>query len=348
MTSPPARRRATMADVARAAGVSVMSVSYTYGRPERVSAEVRVKVREAAERLGYRGPHPGARSLRTGRAGSLGVVLGERLTYAFDDPEATRFLSGVASVCLEHQVGMTLLPVTGDEHDVERVLEAAVDGFVIWTTVDDNPVLDAVVATGRPAAVLGGPARPGVSLVSIDDRAAAAAVGAVAFAGASRPAVLSFPLDGSRRAHVVRGPDTGAVSFSVTRHRLQGYRDAAGGLGLDWSDVQVVVASRNDGVEGEALVGDLLGSPDAPDAIAAMSDELALGALGAAGTHGVAVPGLLSVTGWDDTPAAAPADLTTVAQSLHEQGARCAHLALGNRPAGDAPAWRLLVRGTTR
>src|SRR4051794_41965932 len=91
--------RPTMADVARTAGVSPMTVSYTYSRPARVSAAAAAKVRAAAAELGYPGPHPAARSLRRGRAGSLGFVLGERLTYAFDDPQAARFLSGVAEAC---------------------------------------------------------------------------------------------------------------------------------------------------------------------------------------------------------------------------------------------------------
>src|ERR687892_429100 len=117
------RRRPTMRQVAEAAGVSVMTVSYAYAQPERVSADAATRVRAAAERLGYPGPHPGARSLRRGRAGSLGVVLGERLTYAFEDPQATRFLAGVAEVCAAQRVGLTLVPITGAGDDVERVAE---------------------------------------------------------------------------------------------------------------------------------------------------------------------------------------------------------------------------------
>src|SRR3954454_6102280 len=143
MSPRDARRRPTMRQVAEAAGVSVMTVSYAYAQPERVSAEAATRVRAAAERLGYPGPHPGARSLRSGRAGALGVVLGERLTYAFDDPQATRFLAGIADVCARHGLGLTLLPTTGEPGDVARVAEATVDGFVLWTTVDDDPVLDA-------------------------------------------------------------------------------------------------------------------------------------------------------------------------------------------------------------
>src|SRR4051812_49760876 len=187
----PRTRRPTMAQVAQAAGVSVMTVSYVYSRPDRVSADTAARVRSAAVELGYPGPHPGARSLRRGRAGSLGVVFGERLSYAFDDPQAARFLAGVAEVCAAEAVGLTLVPTTGQDTDVARVADAAVDGFVIWTTTDDDPVLDAVAGTGLPAVIHAGPHRPGLPVVGIDDRAAAAAIGRIAFAGARRPVVLS-------------------------------------------------------------------------------------------------------------------------------------------------------------
>src|SRR3954453_5544499 len=196
--SPPVARP-TMAQVARAAGVSVMTVSYAYSQPQRVSAEAAAKVRAAAAKLGYPGPHPGARSLRRGRAGSLGIVLGEPLTYAFEDPQAARFLAGVAAVCATERVGLTLVPITGATDDVDRVAEAAVDGFVVWTTADDDPVVRAVAAPGLPTVVHAGPGHRGLAVVGIDDRAAAGAIGALAFAGARRPAVISFPLDRGRR-----------------------------------------------------------------------------------------------------------------------------------------------------
>jgi DNA-binding LacI/PurR family transcriptional regulator len=343
------RRRPTMTDVARAAGVSAMTVSYAYSRPERVAEATAAKVRRAARRLGYPGPHPGARSLRRGRAGSLGVVLGEPLTYAFEDPQAARFLAGVAGVCATERVGLTLVPITGAAADVDRVAEAAVDGFVVWTTADDDPVVDAVAATGLPAVVHAGPGDRGLPVVGIDDRAAARAIGAEAFAVARRPAVLSFPLDRARRGAAIHGLDPAAATFPVTRRRLEGLRDASLATGGAWGRVPVLVCSRNSAAEGEAAADELLGRPDAPDAIAAMSDELALGALRAAARRGVPVPEALAVTGWDDTEAAAPAGLTTVAQSLHDQGARCAQLALGADAIGVHEAsWRIVRRTSTR
>ena len=336
-----------MAQVARAAGVSTMTVSYAYSQPGRVSASCAARVRSAAAKLGYPGPHPGARSLRRGRTGTLGVVLGEHLAYAFDDPQATRFLAGVAEVCAAEAIGLMLVPATGRADDSQRIVEAAVDGFVVWTTADDDPVLDAVVATGLPAVVHGGPGREGVPVVSIDDRAAARAIGAAAFTGAHRLAVLSFPLDRDRRSLVLAGPDPQDATFPVTRHRLEGLRDACGDLGRSWSEVLVAVCSANDLALGAAHAAGLLRSPDAPDAIAAMSDELALGALQAARAAHLPVPEALAITGWDDTAAAAPAGLTTVRQSLRDQGAQCARRALGHADE-HRPEWQIVRRRTSR
>jgi DNA-binding LacI/PurR family transcriptional regulator len=319
--------RPTMSDVARAAGVSVMTVSYTYSRPARVSQQAAAKVRAAAAELGYPGPDPTARSLRRGRVGSVGVVLGEPLAYAFDDPQAARFLAGVAGVCAADRAGLTLVPITGAADDVERIAEAVVDGFVVWTTADDDPVVDAVAATGRPAAVHGGPER-GLPVVTIDNRAAARAIGAIAFAHARRPAVLSFPLDRRRESRMLLDPDPASATFPITRERLAGYREATS------RPLTVAVAERNSAAEGARLAAALLNAPEPPDAIAAMSDELALGALRAAPN----VP----ITGWDGSEAAVQAGLTTVWQSLHDQGAECARIALGQPPSADPPAWRIV------
>lgn len=179
--------RPTMADVAVAAGVSVMSVSYAYNQPGRVSDATKERIRAAAERLGYSGPHRAAQSLRSGKTNNLGVVLTEKLTYSFENAQARAFLSGIAEACLATDTGLVLLPNSRMGVDLDRVRDAHVDGFVLWTTVVDDPVLDIVVDTGKPVCIQGGPRHPGTRLVGIDDREAAQAVGAAGVRGACRP-----------------------------------------------------------------------------------------------------------------------------------------------------------------
>jgi DNA-binding LacI/PurR family transcriptional regulator len=341
-------KRVTLAQVAELAGVSVMTASYTYNRPDRVSEQARSKVLAAAARLGYAGPDASARSLRRGTTLSLGVVLGEHLNYAFDDPGAVSFLAGVAEVCADHGYGMTILPITGGAEDAARITDAAVDGFIVWTTDDDDPVVSAVRAMKRPAVVHGGPAVPGLGLVSIDNRAAARAVGALAFAGARRPAVVSMPTSRERVSVISRAPDVAGASFAVTRHRLEGYRLAAEDVGIAWRDVVVAVCARNDAAEAEELASTLLASSEPPDAIAAMSDQQAAGVVRAIRAAGRAIPDDVAVTGWDDVPVASELGLTTVAQSLRDQGTACARAALGGEVPPHTASWSVVRRGSTR
>lgn len=341
-------RRATLAQVAELAGVSTMTASYTFGRPERVSAASREKVLAAARALGFTAPDPSARSLRRGRAGALGVVLGEHLTYAFDDPQATAFMAGVAEVCAEQGQAMTILPVTDATTDVARISAAAVDGYVLWTTEDGAPVVDAAVATGRPVVVHSGPAVAGAHVVGIDNRAAARAIGRLVFAGGTVPAVLSFPLTGAREAAVVAGPDPEGATFPVTRERLLGFRDAAADVGADWADVLVAVCSTNDAREARAMTHELLSRADRPDALATMSDELASGAFRAIEAAGLHVPADVALTGWDDAEAARAQGITSVAQSMREQGAACARYALAGTSADFTDQWQIVERASTR
>src|SRR4028119_671094 len=90
------RRRATLKEVAAEVGGSPATVSNAYNRPDKPSEEGRERAMEAARRLGCAGPDPTARGLRRGRAGAIGVLYADRLSYAFADPAAVLFFEGVS------------------------------------------------------------------------------------------------------------------------------------------------------------------------------------------------------------------------------------------------------------
>jgi len=340
-----------MADVANDAGVSVMTVSYTYSTPHRVAAATRARVVESAQRLGYSGPDPSARSLRQGRSNNLAVVVGEGLLYAFEDPQSSRFLAGVAAVCLEYGQNLVLLPAHGDERDAARIRDTPADAFILWTRVFGGNVLDAVLASNRPVAIQGRapdglPDRADVHVVGIDDRAAAAAVAASTFAGAQAPVVLSFPLTPDDESKIIYGPNADDIVFPVTRDRLRGIEDACRGLGIPWKSVAVLPV-RNHRADARPLVEALFSGAQRPDAVVALSDELALAAVDVASSRGLAVPGDVAVSGWDDSAEGGASGLTSVHQSLEEQGRQCALLALGHLEHAVNPAWSLVPRGST-
>lgn len=321
-----------------------MTVSYCYSQPDRVAADTLRRVLDVAEALGYQGPDPTARSLRRRHNGAIGVVLGEHLAYAFEDPQARRFLAGVSEVCRERGVGLNLIPTTGEDGDVERVRSASVDGYIVWTTVEDDPVLSVLGGADKPVAVHGGPAVSGTDVVTIDNRASARALASQVFAGRARPSVLSFPFGRDRRARLETGPDPAGVAYPVTRERLLGVYDHCRDVGIDLGALPVALVGRNDRAEAAATADLLL---DVSDAVVAMSDQLALAVLDAAHRRGLRVPADLAVGGWDDGPNAERAQLTTITQSLFDQGRDCALIALGDRgPEAPAP-WHVTVRHST-
>src|SRR5690348_14633442 len=112
----------TLRTVAEEAGVSVSTVSNAYNRPDQLSSEVRERVLETAKRLGYPGPNPAARSLRSQRAGAIGLLFTEQLSYAFSDPYSVGMLAGLAEVAEQYRTGLLLIPL--EHFDAGRPEEA--------------------------------------------------------------------------------------------------------------------------------------------------------------------------------------------------------------------------------
>jgi DNA-binding LacI/PurR family transcriptional regulator len=318
-------------DVATRAGVSVGSASQAFNRPELVSERVRTRVLEAAQALGYAGPDPAARRLRTGRAGALGVIFSERLRYQFTDPAAPAFLGGVADGMEGAHLGLLLIPDSRyREKTAETVRAAAVDGFIVYSAVRNDARVEAALARGLPVVTVDQPRDTATPFIGIDDRAAArTAAGHLRDLGHTRVAVLSFVTAIDREGRLV---------LEIAQDRLAGYEE---GLGESWDERLVRTCRPNATEPARRAALELLGEPEPPTAILAMSDVLALGALQAASELGIRVPQELSVVGFDDSPAAtfATPALTTVAQP-HEEKGRLAAEWLLEAIAGEHPRRR--------
>src|SRR5512138_2947856 len=141
------KQRVRLRDVAERAGVSVGSASNAFSRPELVSDDVRARVLAAAAALGYAGPDPAGRRLRTGRAGAVGLIFSERLRYQFTDPAAPAFLGGVALSLEGANLGLLLVPDSRRRDETaQAVRNAAVDGFIVYSAVRSDPRVEAALA----------------------------------------------------------------------------------------------------------------------------------------------------------------------------------------------------------
>lgn len=349
------RRRVTISDVASALGVAVSTVSNAYNRPDQLSTELRARVLDMAAQLGYAGPDPVARSLRQQRAGAVGVLFAERLSYAFTDPAAVLVLDGIASTLESSSLGLLLVPGRADT--TTTVQRALVDGFIVYSMLEEDPLVAAALARRIPTVLLDQPPRAGVPSITVDDvDGARQAAEHLLGLGHRRFAIitdrLTEPLVST--AAPVSLHEQAMHTFFVTQLRFQGYRQALEQAGLRWDDVQIHECAENSEADGAAAMEGLLAGSPQPTAVLCITDRLALGALTAAQQAGLDVPGDVSIVGFDDIPPAAQASppLTTIRQEHREKGLLAGQalvaLLTGEAVAQSAPLpVQLVIRGTT-
>lgn len=345
-----------MKEVAAEVGVSPATVSNAYNRPDQLSPELRERVFEAARRLGYSGPDAMARGLRRRRAGAVGVLYEDRLSYAFADPAAVLFLQGVSVATEEAGLGLLLLSgAPGEKRDPEAISGAVVDGFVVYSMSDEDLLVDAVLERRLPVVLVDQPRVSGLPFVGIDDGGAArAAAEHLVGLGHRRFGVVSFALAHEPTGGLADAERQKVTTYSVTRSRLRGYAAAIEAAGLSWNDVPVYEHFESAPKEGRKAAESLLTQESRPTAILALSDQLALGVLDAARRLGLSVPEDVSVVGFDDVPDAARATppLTTVHQPHVEKGLLAGRLLIAQLRdeellSPELLPTRLVVRGST-
>jgi DNA-binding LacI/PurR family transcriptional regulator len=351
---PRSRRNATLASLASELGVSRTTVSNAYNRPDQLSPQLRQRVLDTARLLGYPGPDPMARSLRTRQAGAVGLIFTEKLSYAFRDPAAVAFLEGMALACEHAGAGLLLVPAApGGLPDPGIVHRAAVDGFVVYSMPDDDPYLAAVLERPLPAVIVDEPVGvPGVDWVGLDDRAACAEIGRhLAALGHRRVGVIASRLTVSRHdGPADLGRQRSAV-YAVERLRLAGLADGLAAGGVRWADVPVEERFDNSAAAGASAATALLDRHPDLTALACTTDVFALAALEVARQRGLRVPVDLAVTGFDDVREAAAAGLTTVRQPMLDKGRAAGRLLLDEDDRVDARRLQLptelVIRSST-
>lgn len=343
--------RVTMKDIAEVVGVSVMTVSNAFNRPDQLSAGLRQRILDRATKMGYSGPDAAARHLRSGRTNCYGVVFAEKLSYAFSDPFASVWLTAFTRVMEEHHASVLLLSVPATDA-AAAVRDASIDGLA--------GLCQDVVATqqardrGLPTVVCSfddDRDRPG-GYVIIDDYAAGKDVAAhLRRLGHERICVLV------EDARLAGGPDrvpdadlrTLRAGRSAGRvdlvRRIRGLLD-----GLAGASVELFVAGPNSRASGFEAAGPIMDTHVRPTALIATSDIMALGFADACAERGLAVGADISVAGFDDIPEAARAGLTTIHQPVADKGRLAAELLLDpeREPRRIVLPHHLVVRSSTQ
>jgi DNA-binding LacI/PurR family transcriptional regulator len=319
-----------LAAVAALAGVSRSTASLAFSGAGPVAESTRARVLAAAEHLNYGGPDPRAQSLRRGRSGIIGVVMEERIREAFSDPINIAMLDGLADEIGASGAGLLLLTETGAGQ--LGMASAPIDAVVL---IGCSTRLDESVAVlrqrGMPIVAIEAPPMAGVLAIDLENRAGSeSAARQLERLGHNRIAVVALPLEQSHEAGILP-PDWRQVSTSdVALQRLLGVADV-------YDDFAGYVASTSSIEAGtEAGLELLREGPLRPTAVVAQSDLLAMGVIRAAEQLGLAVPGDLSVIGFDGARIDSGYDLTTMVQPATQKG-RAAGRAVNDMLAGRPP-----------
>jgi DNA-binding LacI/PurR family transcriptional regulator len=298
-----------MKTVADKVGVSSMTVSNAFSRPDQLSPALRERILATADELGYVGPDPAARTLARGTAGTIGLLLTESLPHAFTDEVSTTFLAAIAAELAPSGLALTLLTASGTG-DVMPARDVAMDGALVYSCRSDSDAVQWLRKRRLPLVYVDQAPTPGIPSVNVDDRAGArAAAQHLVDLGHRRFGILTVGED---------KPTGRDLDWYVARQRRLGWTDALHAAGATYTLVQRRHCNPEEGYAGAK---ELLAS-DPPTALLCISDAFAAGAMLACDDLGIRVPDELSVVGFDDAPLAPrlrPA-LTTVRQDITAKG----------------------------
>ncbi|GAA2351217.1 LacI family DNA-binding transcriptional regulator [Saccharopolyspora halophila] len=323
----------TSRDVARLAGVSQMTVSRVLQDSDRVAAQTREKVLEAMREAGYR-PHAAARTMRTRRTSTIGVVVAD-----ITNPFYPQLLEAVSTALKSAGQRMVLWNGPDGAGALESLDEGTVDGLIFTTVTEASAQLAEAVERGEPIALL----HRGLDELDCDQVT-------TDNTGGGRAVADYLIAAGHRRIGFLAGPELP----STARHREHGFRDRLVELGQALDEFLVVPGGFAHDMARAAMRG-LLALDDPPTAVFCANDLTALGAVDGAVSAGKRVPDDVWVVGYDDIALTAwdSYDITTVRQPIAEMARAAVDLLLervedrGLAARKRCFASELVVRGST-
>jgi LacI family transcriptional regulator, galactose operon repressor len=333
-------RPATLRDVAAAAQVHPATASRALNPETRllVSEDTARRVTAAAAKLGYR-PNPVARSLRTRRSYTVGVLIPDLNNPLF--PPIVRGLEDkLATAGYVALIGNTDADASRERLIFEQMRARHVDGFVLATVTLHDRLLAEAAAADVPVVLMNRLSQEySFPSVSVDNDQGA------------RMAVTHLARLGHTRIGHIAGPQEASTGAS----RLRGFRDGMAAHQLEVSEDLIVYANRYTVEEGSRCCRELLARNGGFTAVAAANDMLAVGCYAALDEAALQCPDDISVIGFNDMPFIdrLRPPLTTVRFPHYQLGTEAAQLLLERIGERESPvkilylAPELVVRGST-
>ncbi len=324
-----AERQATLRDVAAAAGVHPATASRALNPGTRllVSEETAQRVSAAAERLGYR-PNPVARSLRTRRSHTIGVLIPD-----LNNPLFPPMIRGLEDRLAEHGyvalIGNTDADLNKEQLVFDQMRARHVDGFVLATATRNSVILAEAAGAELPVVLMNRTAEDyPFSSVSVDNEQG------------ERAAVAHLVALGHTKIGHIAGPR----EISTGAARLAGFHEGMRSHGLDVTEDQVIYSAGYSIEEGARCAQEMLTARRDLTAIVAANDMLAVGCYGALDELGLGCPQDVSVIGFNDMPFMdrLRPPLSSVRFQHYQLGTEAARLLIERIEAGEGGPVKIL------
>lgn len=318
--------RATIEEVATAAGVSRSTVSRVVNGSTAVSPEALAAVHDAIERLNYV-PNRAARSLASRQTHAIALIVPEDTSRFFGDPFFAAIVAGITGTLRNSDYLLNLLIASDDPGDKMTgfVRNGGVDGALLVSHHTSDAFIERI-ADAVPVVYGGRPVKQqdGDYVVDVDNILSA------------REATRRLIDIGRTRIATISGPLTMVSSVD----RVQGFREALSDAGLSPFAEEEGDYSEASGADAARRILDA----GRPDAIFVASDLMARGALTALRASGIRVPEDIALVGFDDSAVALSCDpqLTTIRQPMYAQGEAMAQVLLSRLAGGDPPRTTIL------
>jgi DNA-binding LacI/PurR family transcriptional regulator len=309
--------RVTLQTIADHLGVSRMTVSNAFSRPDQLSAQLREQILAVADELGYVGPNPTARALSSGTAGAVGLLMTDTLAASLTDDIAMSFMAAIAEQLTPTGLALTLISAA-EQGDVVPARDVAIDGALVYSCDPKSSALGWLMRRQIPLVFVDQAPAPGIASVNVADREGAKAAAAhLVELGHHRIAVVT---SGMRGDFGVLSDPLKTTLASTERQRLQGWLDALDAAGI--APLIVRLPHGNPYDIGYAGAKTVLENDPAVTAVLCFSDAIARGVIEGFADAGRSVPDDISVVGFDDSPVAQQLrpPLTTVHQDVAEKG----------------------------
>ncbi|MGL1958856.1 MAG: substrate-binding domain-containing protein [Colwellia sp.] len=324
------RNKITLKSIAKDLGITHTSVSNAFNNPVKVSSKLKEKILAYAKSVGYHGPNPAAKSLRTGLCGSIGIIFNDQLSYAFSDPHDIEFLRGISTVCEEEGSNLVLVPLKHSNLQDFEAIDAMVDGYILNAPYKNNITTQRALAKGLPTVVVDFNSPEHISILTNDTEMMYEITEHLLSLGHKKIAIITFPVHENSHElfKLSRSLDTDNY---VVNQRLKGCQQAFKKSNIKVDCILVQETSNNEQGGAEAAKALLALDPNIT-AFICLSDSLAYGAMLECQNQKKLVPERISITGFDDIQPKSIhmtfPTLTTVRQDAYEKGRKAAEALL--------------------